>query len=216
MGRKQLYHYSQGFTLIELLIVIAIIAVLAAIAFPGFGYAREEGRKTTCLSNLSQLGHAIEMYSSDYDGVYPYGLDGLEFHFNPLKDIFIEPYLSQASKMGEVRQILMPYIREEDIFHCPSEHIFYPDGNPELKVDFSYKTLGMSYIYFPYPAMKHQGQDYYAKPAESCLMGDIVEWHGGNTPLVDGRLNELFGDYHVKNVTYVSFLNSIHQPEDSR
>ena len=51
----------KGFTLIELLVVIAIIAILAAILFPVFARARENARKSTCQSNLKQLGMGILM-----------------------------------------------------------------------------------------------------------------------------------------------------------
>src|SRR6266853_2673654 len=58
---------NQGFTLIELLVVVAIIAILAAILFPVFAQARESARKTSCLSNVKQLGLGCLMYSQDYD-----------------------------------------------------------------------------------------------------------------------------------------------------
>jgi len=57
--------------LIELLIVIAIIAILAAILFPVFSRAREQSRKTVCLSNLHQIGLAFASYVQDYDSSYP-------------------------------------------------------------------------------------------------------------------------------------------------
>lgn len=57
----------RGFTLIELLVVIAIIAILAAILFPVFARAREQARKSACISNLKQIGTAILMYAQDYD-----------------------------------------------------------------------------------------------------------------------------------------------------
>ena len=60
-----------GFTLIELLVVIAIIALLAAILFPVFARAREQGRKTVCLSNQRQIALAFRLYTSDYDEGYP-------------------------------------------------------------------------------------------------------------------------------------------------
>jgi prepilin-type N-terminal cleavage/methylation domain-containing protein len=63
-----------GFTLIELLVVIAIIAILAAILFPVFARAREKARQATCLSNLKQIGLAFQMYTQDWDEVYPSGL----------------------------------------------------------------------------------------------------------------------------------------------
>ena len=60
-----------AFTLIELLVVIAIIAILAAILFPVFGSAKAAAKKTTCISNLHQLGLGIGLYRLDSDDVNP-------------------------------------------------------------------------------------------------------------------------------------------------
>src|ERR1700738_147445 len=60
-----------GFTLIELLVVIAIIAILAAILFPVFAQARERARMTSCLSNMRQMGLALDMYAQSYDEMMP-------------------------------------------------------------------------------------------------------------------------------------------------
>ncbi len=53
---------KSGFTLIELLVVIAIIAILAAILFPVFARAREQAQKSSCISNVRQLGMAVVQY----------------------------------------------------------------------------------------------------------------------------------------------------------
>lgn len=61
---------QKAFTLIELLVVIAIIAILAAILFPVFARARENARRSSCLSNLKQLGLGAMQYTQDYDEKY--------------------------------------------------------------------------------------------------------------------------------------------------
>lgn len=102
----------RGFTLIELLVVIAIIAILAAILFPVFAKAREAARKTSCASNLRQVGLAILSYTQDYDETYPYdpyaygrgiGYGGNQF----------------ANDTAWVYRVL-PYIKNQAVFQCPS------------------------------------------------------------------------------------------------
>ncbi len=62
---------QRGFTLIELLIVIAVIGILAGLLFPVFARARNSARKTTCASNLHQIGMAIQLYAQDNNRHYP-------------------------------------------------------------------------------------------------------------------------------------------------
>ena len=65
-------HRRAGFTLVEILVVIAIIGILAAILFPVFRNAREAAKRTSCASNLKQLGLAFQQYTKDYGDRYPY------------------------------------------------------------------------------------------------------------------------------------------------
>lgn len=63
--------FKRAFTLIELLVVVAIVAILAAILFPVFARARENARRTSCLSNMKQIGLGIMLYTQDYDERLP-------------------------------------------------------------------------------------------------------------------------------------------------
>ena len=56
-----------GFTLVEIMIVVAIIALLAAIAVPGFLRARKRSQATTVLNNLRLIDAAKEQYATEYN-----------------------------------------------------------------------------------------------------------------------------------------------------
>lgn len=61
---------KKAFTLIELLVVIAIIAILAAILFPVFAQAKAAAKNAMVVSNLKQIGVAMNLYVSDNDDRY--------------------------------------------------------------------------------------------------------------------------------------------------
>ncbi len=61
----------KAFTLIELLVVIAIIAILAAILLPVINGIMQKGDSTKCVSNLRQIGSAINTYASDNADTLP-------------------------------------------------------------------------------------------------------------------------------------------------
>ena len=52
-----------GFTLVEIMIVVAIIALLAAIAVPGFLRARKRSQASRILNDLRMIDAAVDQYA---------------------------------------------------------------------------------------------------------------------------------------------------------
>ena len=52
-----------GFTLVEIMIVVAIIALLAAIAVPGFLRARKRSQASKVLNDLRLIDSAVDQYA---------------------------------------------------------------------------------------------------------------------------------------------------------
>lgn len=106
----------RGFTLIEILVVIAIIAILAAILFPVFGRAKDAAKRTSCLSNMRQIGYALTMYLSEADDRMPDRRD--------LKvSLGYRPWTSwppSDPRSGWAAIVLEPYAGEKDIWSCPA------------------------------------------------------------------------------------------------
>ena len=131
----------RAFTLIELLVVIAIIAILAAILFPVFARARENARRSSCQSNLKQIGLGMFQYTQDYDEKMPFARTGAP------------NYNSWAGN-------IQPYIKSLQVFACPSntdnENRMgnrIPNVTPDIRVsyginfeisDLAYASTGMS------------------------------------------------------------------------
>ena len=103
---------SRGFTLIELLVVIAIIAILAAILFPVFARARENARKSTCQSNLKQIGLAASQYRQDYDQTSPsFIYAAVAYNHSANSNPCTAVYMTD---------LFQPYVKNWGVFRCPT------------------------------------------------------------------------------------------------
>ena len=106
----------KAFTMVELLVVIAIIALLAAILFPVFSRARENARRSSCQSNLKQIGLGMLQYTQDYDERYAmYKVVG---------------GTGEAGSPYGWADAIQPYLKSSQVFQCPSDTLAPPTLAP--------------------------------------------------------------------------------------
>jgi prepilin-type N-terminal cleavage/methylation domain-containing protein len=120
------FRKPRAFTLIELLVVIAIIAILAAILFPVFAQARDQARKSACLSNERQLATGVAMYRQDWDGFGPFGGWPVDTRGN------ITGHTPSSSYIDDWQFTIQPYIKNAMVLRCPG------DKTPYLERPISY------------------------------------------------------------------------------
>jgi len=190
----------KGFTLIELLVVIAIIAILAAILFPVFARARENARKSTCQSNLKQIGTGVMMYVQDYDEMYPQECAHVTGGNNTPTDKYCWRYS------------ISPYLKNDKIWKCPSDsnHSGIWTSASYAYNCWNFSAKAMATIAAPADVLlivDFQGAEH-AKPfkadgspgrcANTCCGGNVRDngWMVGARHF-DGS-NIAFGDGHVK------------------
>jgi prepilin-type N-terminal cleavage/methylation domain-containing protein/prepilin-type processing-associated H-X9-DG protein len=103
--RKRTCNRNRAFTLVEMLVNLAIISLLAAILFPVFSRVRDNARRSSCQSNLKQLGLSFMLYAQDNDEKFPCG-----------NETQPSPYLG----MGWAAQV-KSYVGNPQIYRCPSD-----------------------------------------------------------------------------------------------
>ena len=119
----------RAFTLIELLVVIAIIAILAAILFPVFAQAKEQAKKTACLSNNKQIALGVYMYTNDSDDM----LLNTSWEQDPagfMGGIAYNPQNPNGTYQVHWSYLIQPYIKNWNIFVCPSDKNVVKTDNP--------------------------------------------------------------------------------------
>jgi prepilin-type N-terminal cleavage/methylation domain-containing protein len=102
-----------GFTLIELLVVIALLSVLAAILLPVFAKARSRARESTALSNLKQIGAALQMYAADCDERLPNRWPD----WNGYKEFY------WRVEGGDLPAHLKPYVKDPAVWYSPEDRL---------------------------------------------------------------------------------------------
>lgn len=106
---KNSAYRKTGFTLIELLVVIGIIGILASMLLPSLAKAKEKGKRINCVSNLRQIGMALNMWADDNNGKYPWQVPPIDGGTQTSPFVW-EHFTAVSNELATPK-----------ILHCPSD-----------------------------------------------------------------------------------------------
>lgn len=108
---------KKGFNLIELLVVIAIVAILAALLLPVLSSAKNNARRTICISNVKQIDLGIHMYLDDQNNGSPGNTNATHSPF-----VNWTGYRELINNYVGIKGSSSPH---DKVFACPADTFYY-------------------------------------------------------------------------------------------
>src|SRR5688572_7327627 len=169
---------SIAFTLLELLVVIAIISLLAALLMPAVSRAKKSGRSAACISNLRQIGIALQVYVDGNNSRLPF-MENKGVGSNQPTNSMSGPEMVLRSELGNT-----------NVLRCPSDNkqIFEQTGS-----SYFWNNLlnGQDAIQLRVLAMD-------VNPHAIPVFLDKEAFHAARGP--NKGVNYLYADGHIKNL----------------
>jgi prepilin-type N-terminal cleavage/methylation domain-containing protein/prepilin-type processing-associated H-X9-DG protein len=205
MAKRSPLPVKTAFTLIELLIVMATIAILAALFVPSFNRVLERARATKDMSNLRQLGLAMQTYLNDKDQILPATATWPGTASSPVlypkyigtRQVFQSPFDKRASSEANDGTPPVSYSINNNLYAAAVGL-----GGNMLKVVSPSSTFMMAPNY---PSVSGDPRNVGSWPGTAGNAPDLPVGGGGETrgTHANGRqINVLFCDLHTEALTF--------------
>ena len=170
---------NAAFTLIELLVVIAIIGALASLLLPVMSRAKAAARSAACVSNLHQIGIALQIY-----------VDGNRNRLPMMRDQLTDTNQPATNTLPGVQVVLRSELGNTNVLRCPSDNkgIFEQTGS-----SYSWNSLlnGQDADHLEVLGMNFN-------PHAIPVFFDKESFHAARGP--KKAVNYLYADGHIKNL----------------
>jgi prepilin-type N-terminal cleavage/methylation domain-containing protein/prepilin-type processing-associated H-X9-DG protein len=208
--RKSARNRRRAFTLVELLVVIGIIAILIGILLPSLAKARAISRRTACLSNMRQIGAAMQMFAQEHRLYLP------KAWFNSSAGIGIVNYTetTQYDKLQETwgyREpmwgwdfVIVKYMKgNKEAFRCPADEsaimrglwttsatvgITDPADADDIPASYRMNTSNQSDAFngVKLTQLRYSAQAILLTEGQSSPFHHIATWEDATTPVTAG------------------------------
>lgn len=206
--------HSLSRRLIPLALVVPFAVALVATQ-PNFARLFDpravDAQTAGCLSNLQQIGKAYALYARDYDGKIPMGVDP-EDRNNPQiwqsAGEFGNAFFNDAKKIPYLHEVLRPYVKSPETFHCPADVGWTQTKLPSMRGGIqdvkpsSFAKFGTSYYCFTVWGFAQKTANDIPDPGNTLLVFDGDLWH---TNAGQDLLNGLFADGHAQKLSAQQF-----------
>lgn len=203
---------ARGFTLVELLVTIAMLGLLASLAWPALRAGHGEAERMKCASNLAQLGKGMLLFAADNGMMLPQTMHESDSWTNSLQ----------------------PYVGKNLVLTCPGDEVRGRTRTYAMNDYLSAAPCGAEYL----SALRLTRLVNVERPSQTVFFAELSRTHGtGSVPdhlhLAEfdggeippevfqayvgverhgGRANYLFLDGHVEALPWTSVKTMINQP----